>query len=163
MTRHSLDSEPMTDGQRRALFAAARAQGMSRDDLRDMTPTGSVKALSRAQATALLERLNGGRRDRQTRQTKRPSRLPPGVFRFVTDAQVRKVDALRIDLGWSVEDLRSFLSERHYADGRPMATPDRCPAMDSSADGVQVIELLKSVSNKADRAAERRRSQADRR
>lgn len=111
--------------------------------------------LTRPQASALLDRLNCGRAEAR-RPYRRPERLPAGVYRFVTQAQVRKVEALRIDLGWTVDRLRVFMADRHYADGRPMATADRCPAMDSSADGVEVIELLKSVCRKADQAARRR-------
>lgn len=153
--RHSA-GESMSPGQRRALFAAARSRGMDRDDLRAMTPCGSISLLTRDQASALLNRLNRDRAGESPRRYQRPSRLEPGVYRFVTEAQVRKVDALRIDLGWAPERLKEFLSDRHYADGRPMATAERCPAMDTSSDGIQVIELLKSVSDKADRAARRR-------
>lgn len=65
---------------------------------------------------------------------------------------------MRIDLDWTPERLREFLTERHYDDGRPMATEAECPAIDSTHDGVQVIELLKTVHKNSIRASHRRRS-----
>jgi hypothetical protein len=58
---------------------------------------------------------------------------------MATDAQHRKIDALRIDLGWSREKLQRWLSNRHHGDGRPMTS------IDSSRDAQAVIELLKVV------------------
>ena len=51
---------PITEGQRRALFAAAGRIGLDLDGLRAMTPAGSVSKLTRAEAASLLNRLNAG-------------------------------------------------------------------------------------------------------
>jgi len=134
-----MDEPMMTDGQRRALFAASRAHGMDRNALRAMTPVGSISALTFAQASDLLTRLNAGTPHAHPRKTPRGPRRPAGVYAIATAAQRRKIEALRIELGWTAAGLESWLSERSHVDGRPMTR------VDSTRDASAVIELLKAV------------------
>lgn len=149
------NGESITAGQRRAIFAAGKARGLDLDALRELTPSNSISAMSRSQAGALLERLNGtdnhcdariGRHDRHRRP-----RRPKGVIGMVSTAQRAKIDSLRIDMGWTVEGLAGFLAERHFSHGGPMSR------MLTSVDGIEVIELLKQVLQKQ-RAADRKQS-----
>jgi hypothetical protein len=130
---------PITPAQRRALFAIGKARDMSIDDLRDLTPAGSISALTRDEASHLLDRLNAHTDHEHPRRSPRRPRRPKGVYAFASDAQRGKIAALRIDLGWSPEKLHEWLSERHHSDGRPMTR------IDSTTDGQAVIELLKIV------------------
>jgi len=152
MTQTDIDkaigAEPITPSQRRALFSAARSRGMTIDDIRDMTPTGSISALTRSQASDLLDGLNSGTEYAHPRKPRRRSaRRPKGVYALATEAQHRKIESLRIQLGWTREGLRGWLSERHYTDGRPMTK------IDSTSDGSDVIELLKGVLERTERGS----------
>jgi len=138
---------PMTPGQRRALFAAGRARGLDRDTLRALTPAGSISALSADQARELLQRLNAGTEYAHPKVSECPRgpRRPKGVYAIATAAQRGKIDALRIDLGWTPEGLNSWLSERTHVDGRRMTR------VDSTRDANAVIELLKAVVSRTRR------------
>lgn len=152
--------ERITPGQRRALFAIAKDRGWSIDELRSRTPAGSISGMTRAEARALLDRLNGGSPvgrspDARTADAARASpharrpRRPKGIYAFRTDAQIRKIEALRIDLGWTQDGMDAFLAERHFGDGRPMNK------IDSTADGRDVIQLLLHVLECVNRARQR--------
>jgi hypothetical protein len=140
----------MTGGQRRALFAAARRRGFDRDDLRAMTPAGSVSALTIAQAGELLDRLNAGTEHDRTRGRHRPARLPSGVVRFVTASQRAKIESIRLELGWTPQRLDEFLSGRTYDRGGAMNV------IRTSRDGMNVIQLLRGVQANMRRSAARR-------
>lgn len=145
---------PITAGQRKALFAAGRAHGLDIDDLRGLTPAGSVSALTRLQAASLLERLNRGTETARPEPRPRAPRRPKGVLAICTAAQRGKIEALRIDLGWTPEGLTAFLAERHHLDGRAMT------AIDSTKDGAAVIELLKTVLGRTLEARRRESGEA---
>ena len=135
-----MDGQPVTATQRRALFAAGRARRLDIDGLRALSPDGRMSKLTRAQAADLLTRLNQGTDHEHPRRPVRGPRRPKGVYAFVSDAQRRKIESLRIDGGWTHEGLDLWQSERHHDDGRPMTR-----VVESSADDVAVIELLKAV------------------
>jgi len=138
-----MEGERITPPQRRALFAAAGDRGLSIDDIRDMTPAGSISALSRAQASDLLDRINSGTDfDQRRRRRPRGPRRPKGVFAMASPAQRAKIKSLRIDLGWTAEGLVGFLADRHYSHGGPMSK------ILTTADASEVIELLKAVMRK---------------
>lgn len=103
--------------------------------------------MPRGQASDLLDRLNAGKQYEHPRKTVRGRRRPKGVYAMATDAQHRKIESLRIELGCTPNGLRDWLSERHYIDGRPMTR------IDSTADGIAVIELLKSVLERMERSS----------
>lgn len=133
----------ITEGQRRAIFAAGRAKGLGIEELRAMTPAGSISALSRRQANVMLTRLNGHTAADSRRPTRpRGPRRPMGVIALVSEAQLAKIESLRIDLGWPADKLAAFLGERHYSHGGPMSQ------VLTSKDGIERIELLKSVLQK---------------
>jgi len=134
---------PISEAQRKAIFAAGREHGFSIDDLRAMTPAGSISMLNRQQAAELLNRLNRGTAHDHPRKGSRGPRRPAGVYAMCSDAQRRKIVALGIELGWTTEQLQSWLARRHYADRRPMTK------IDSSRDGAEVIELLKGVLDRS--------------
>ncbi|NUQ48108.1 MAG: hypothetical protein HUU22_19010, partial [Phycisphaerae bacterium] len=50
-------SSAITAAQRRLLFRLAAMRGLDLDALRDLTPAGSVSALTIVQAAALIDRL----------------------------------------------------------------------------------------------------------
>jgi len=105
-TAYIAGTEPLSPGQRRALFAVGKRRGLSIDGLRELTPAGSISALTRAQAAGLLDRLNVGTDYEHPRPAQRQPRRPRGVYAIATDAQRRKIEALRIDLGWEQRDGR---------------------------------------------------------
>ncbi|MFQ5495745.1 MAG: hypothetical protein ACE5EX_10235 [Phycisphaerae bacterium] len=153
----TLPDEPITAPQRRALFACAKCKGLDIDDLRALTPCGSISALSRQEAAELLSRLNAGTDYDHPRPARRGVRRPKGVYRFATDAQRRKITALGIDLGWTSDRLHEWLSERHFLDGRPMSKILDKDAAVSTKDGADVIELLKVVNARSARKRARER------
>lgn len=147
-------AEPISPGQRKALFAWAQAKGLGIDDLRALTPAGSISAMSHDQASALLQRLNAGSGYEHPRQAPRGPRRPKGVYRLATPAQRRKIESLRIELGWTPQGFEGWLSERHFGDGRAMTQ------IASSIDAIEVIELLKAVlSRTVDRPGQRNSGQ----
>jgi len=131
--------EPISPRQRKALFAAGKARGLDLDALRSLTPAGEISALTFDQAAALLSRLNDGSRFAHPRHAPRGPRRPKGVYAIAAAAQLRRVEACRIDLGWTPERLAQWLGERHFADRRTMSK------IDSTTDAQSVIELLKAV------------------
>lgn len=141
-------ANPVSDAQRRAIFAAASRIGLSIEDVRALTPSGSISKLTFHQAGDLLKHLNAGTEHAHPRQAPRGPRRPKGVYAIATDAQRRKIESLRISLDWTVEGLNSWLSERTHVDGRPMTR------VDSTADANAVIELLKVVLSKTLKARE---------
>lgn len=147
---------PLSKAQRKALFAAARGKGLSTDDLRAMTPNGSISALSRREAFDLLNRLNAGTEHDRPAPSRRPRRAK-GMYAFVTDAQRDLIAAIRLEIGWSDERFRDWLGKRHYRDdpNRPMTD------MQSSADAERVIELLKGVRDRMARAKAKREEESD--
>ncbi len=138
-TAYIAGTEPLSPGQRRALFAVGKRRGLSIDGLRELTPAGSISALTRAQAAGLLDRLNVGTDYEHPRPAQRQPRRPRGVYAIASEGQRRKIEALRIDLGWKAEKLQAWLAGRHHLDGRRMTR------IDSSSDARDVIELLKVV------------------
>lgn len=146
----------ITPAQRKALFAAARGKGLSTDDLRAMTPRGSISALSRREAFDLLNRLNAGTEYDRPAPHRRPRRAR-GMYAFVTQAQRDLIVSLRLEIGWSDDQFRDWLGKRHYRDDptRPMTD------MQSSADAERVIELLKGVRERMEQAQAKREEAGD--
>lgn len=142
---------PISAGQRKAIFAAAHARGMSIDDIRDMTPAGSISKLTAAEASRVLDSINAGTQHELPRR-KRPRgpRRPKGSIRLATPDQHRFIAALRIELGWTEGELDEFLSKRTFKHGGPM------DKIQTTADGIEVIELLKGVRDRQ-QAADRKR------
>lgn len=134
--RRAADQQKITESQRRAIFAAARARGLALDDLRAMTPQNSISRLTVAQAAALLERINGGPRDSQRRP-----RRPKNVIALVSPSQRDLIDRLRIGLGWTPPMLEEHLAARKH----PGDPARKMSSIDSSSDAVAVIEHLKIV------------------
>jgi hypothetical protein len=74
----------ITEVQRRQLFALARDRGMDLAAVRDLTPAGSVSALTRTQADALIDRLTLGRAQAPCRP-RRGRRASPHQIRFINE------------------------------------------------------------------------------
>ena len=125
----------------RALFAAAHARGMDDDELRALTPTGSVKALTFPQASQLLNRLNGRGPGYKPPRNRKPRRAPD-TFAPLSDEQRDLIDRkLRIALGWTPEQMKAHLEKKHY-----VSDPSRdMSSIVSTTDGVAVAEHLKKV------------------
>ena len=142
----------ITREQMRALFAAAARATLTVEELRAMTPHKSISRMTIAEASALLDRLNHGTAHAKPRPSPQASplksqaspRRPAGIATFVTDGQKLMIDSLRLELGWTPDQLRLWLDKRHYRNdpARPMSQ------IHSSADGVAVIELLKAVRDR---------------
>jgi hypothetical protein len=145
--------QPLTPYQRRALFAAARARGLDHQELRALTPTGSIARLTIRQAAALLDSLNRGTDHERSGRPRRPRR-PRGILAMASGAQLAKIEGLRERLGWTREGLTAFLATRHYDHGDPMT------AIVSGRDAQEIILLLSDVADRTDNA-KRRRAVAD--
>lgn len=146
--------QKLTDQQRRHIFAAGRERGMSTDDLRRMTPAGSISMLTRDQAASLIDALKRGKSPDYERRPRMPrgksrSRKPEGVIRMISEAQRARIEALRIDIDCTKEELQDWLRVRHFPDGRPLTE------MCSGDDAVYVIELLKHVLNRTIKGRQR--------
>lgn len=136
----------------RALFAAASRATLTVEELRALTPRRSISKMTTVEASALLDRLNKGTAYAQPRPAPQTSplksqaspRRPAGVHRMVTIGQKLLIDSLRLELGWTPDQLRLWLDKRHYRRD-PARTMSR---IDSSADAVSVIELLKGVRDR---------------
>ena len=95
------DADRITADQRRLLFALARQRGMGKEDLRAATPAGSVSKLTRAEASALIDRLRG--------PASPARRTPRGT---VTMKQLGMMAHLVKMIGFSSEQLGAWLSKR---------------------------------------------------
>ncbi len=51
--------QPLSEAQRRMIFGLGTSKGFDIDDLRSITPAGSISALTRAQAAKLIDTLTG--------------------------------------------------------------------------------------------------------
>lgn len=142
---------PISAGQRKAIFAAARSRGLSIDDIRGMTPQGSVSKLTAAEASRVLDAINAGTPHELVRRKRpRSPRRPKGTIRLVTPEQHRLIAALRIELGWTENQLREFLAARTFAHGGKM------DKVTTTADGIEAIELLKGVRDRQAAASRKR-------
>lgn len=142
----------ITREQMRALFAAASRATLTVEELRALTPHQSISRMTIAEASALLDRLNKGTAyaaPRPSPQAPGPrpratARRPSGIATFVTDGQKLMIDSLRLELGWTPDQLRLWLDKRHYRNDPARSMSQ----IHSSADGVAVIELLKAVRDR---------------
>lgn len=135
----------LTPAQRSKIFAVAKQRGLSIDDVRDMTPAGSVSMLTKVQAAALIDALEKGQSPDYARAaTKRPRRDRPaeGSIRLVSDAQRNTIESLRRDCGFTEASFQTWLSQRSFNDRRPLTD------MKTSGDAIFIIELLKRVRDK---------------
>ncbi len=94
----------ITAEQRRALFAIARRLGFDTDEMRVLTPTGSISALTPLQASDLIERFtNGGH-----------GPCPEGT---ATARQLGFADHVRRNLGMGDADFRGWLLQMFHVPG----------------------------------------------
>ena len=154
-----------TAAQRRAIVLAGRRLGLSLDALRGLTPQGSLRALSFAQAAALLDQLNQGRQRPAYAAKRLPAsdarasgdagsagrRSVPGIVKFVTPAQREEMEALRLRLGWSPKGLDRFLDVTFG-----LTTATRARRRDAS----RAIAILNKILDHAV-SKERRRLEAE--
>lgn len=130
---------PITDAQRRKLFALARERGLDLDDLRAMTPAGSISLLRIDQAAELIDRIEGRPNPAPPPRTahRRP-RLPAGVIRLATAEQRAEIDrlaeAISAHYGWTRADLEAWLQPRRHR-----LTPD------TSREAMETIRFLRQV------------------
>ncbi len=110
MTDKSISSPQM-----RKLFAVARERGLTHDDLRAITPTGSVAMLTYHQAADLLTRLCGRRKRTPEQRRRRSPRT--GAIRVATDPQKSYIRILAEQLGLSDSQLDSYIRSHHHRDG----------------------------------------------
>lgn len=135
---------PITEPQRRAIFAAARQRGMSPDDVRALCPKGSVSMLSSFEASRVLDRLNGKTDDDRSHRPKRRKSGARDVTRMISSDQLAYIDKLRICMGWTKRHLGEHLDAKHYK-----SDPSRkMSVMQSSPDAVAVIEHLRKIATR---------------
>lgn len=150
-------ADTLTSAQRSKLFALAKEQGHTIDDLRAMTPAGSISMLTRGQAATLIDALEKGNSPNYGRTPRMPRR-PAGTIRFMTDAQCSAIDRARARLGMTATQFHDWLAKRHFRSdpSRSMACVLDPKAAVSTADAGEVIELLKAVVAKHEQAVSRR-------
>jgi len=102
-------SHPITADQRRMVFALAKGRGMSTDDIRELTPAGSISALSTGQASQLIDALRGKRSADLTAAT------GPGAP--ATDAQIQMLYGLAEDAGMDRRHLQNFCRSKFHVNG----------------------------------------------
>ncbi len=148
--------QKLTAAQRCKIFALGNEQGKGIDDLRAMTPVGSISMLTRMQAAQLIDALEHGKSPDYEKRSRVPAsrrpgyRRPKNVIRMVTDQQRNMIEALRIDFDWTKDGLDKWLSARHYpGEQRPLTQ------MQTSKDAQFVIELLKEVLNRSMKGRQR--------
>lgn len=109
-------TDPITDAQRRAIFALAAQRGLTIDDLRPLTPQRSIGRLTRAQAAHLLDYLAG--------------RSPADVGRSPADVGRAPADAGRspADAGRTPADVTGPPSDPVAAPGTAHTAPRAAPA-----------------------------------
>jgi len=134
---------PVTRAQMAKIWAAAREIGMDRETLYLLVPRGSIRNLSREEASELIEQLCGGpgssAEDTRTRYHDRP-RTPPG--RYVTAGQRRLIAALFHRLGWDADPrrMRGFL--------RKYAHVERIDDLRDRKRAIAIIEALKAIAGR---------------
>ena len=110
-----MTDQPISQPQRRKLFAVARERGLTHDDLRAMTPAGSVSALSYHQAAELLTRLCGKPYRAPERRRRRSRRT--GAIPIATNPQKFYIRILADQLGLSKSQLDAYIRSRHHRNG----------------------------------------------
>ena len=144
-------ARPITGPQTRAVHAAAAAHGYTggayRSLLESMFGVRSSRQLTVAQASELLDRLNGkrragdsgsgGSRSGDSRSGDgRPRRLPPGTVRLPTAPQRRLIGALAAKLDMDAGDVERFAAGRLKLEGgRPK----------TSTEARKLIEALRAM------------------
>ncbi len=112
----------ITGAQRRTIFGLAKGIGFGLDDVRALTPCGSVSALSRAEAADLINRLRGGSGQAAESGTYDDSSASDRP----TAAQRRTLAKLRAELGFTDAQFAAWIAGRfRIHDARKM---DRKPA-----------------------------------
>jgi len=111
----SRQSADITPAQLRAIWTAARDQGLAEDLLRDLVQhvsgQRSTRALTRRQASTVIDQLRGGER----RFGKNKFRELDGRPDMATGAQLRKIEAMWRDRAFSRDkqsSLRQWLTNR---------------------------------------------------
>lgn len=140
----SYSPRPITEPQRKAIFAAARQRGMSTDDVRALCPNGSVSMLSSLEASRVLDRLNGKPDDDRSHRPKRRKSGARDVTRMISSDQLAYIDKLRICMGWTKRHLGEHLDTKHYK-----SDPSRkMSVMRSSPDASAVIDHLLKIATR---------------
>jgi len=101
-------SHPITADQRRKIFALAKGRGLSIDDIRDLTPAGSISAMSTGQASRVIDALSGKRVDLTA---------PTGPTAAPTDAQIAMLYAMAQDAGMDRRHLQNFMRSKFEITG----------------------------------------------
>lgn len=97
-----METEPITKAQIKAIWTLARNAGLDRDTLYAMIPGGSMRALTRGQAGAIIERLSPDAKPKRRRRRTGPA--SPNVRRLATPKQRAFLRHLFEDvLGWKAE------------------------------------------------------------
>jgi hypothetical protein len=147
----SLRTKPNTStpSQWRAIHVLARDRGLSRDAVHDAAGVASLRELSSAQASQLIERLGGGELPNPPGRSPKPARRPPparGVTRMISTDQAEQIERLGL-LYFEPNDqaLRAWLTkdfECPRGDPRELATAQRAG---------EVIAVLKQMLHRRGR------------
>jgi len=110
--------EPLSPAQRRSIFSLARSRGLDLDDIRALCPRGHVSTLTRGQAAALIDRLDGREAARPNApglgsRVSGPGSRSPSPDSSATSAQLAFASDLAAGAGLDRRDLARWLHRRY--------------------------------------------------
>lgn len=134
----------ITTAQIRALFAAGRKLGLSSDAVREAAG-GSVRSLSRSDASDLIERLGGGELphapgDPWTTHYRRPRRRPvPGIIRMISDRHCELIAKMLTEV-FKTEDAGAAWLKKYFG----FATPRELGSEKRAGEVIHVLKKIKA-------------------
>jgi hypothetical protein len=137
--------KPLTSAQIRALWAIARARGLSRDELHAAAGVASLKELSVSAAARLIDSLQTASHKREW-QPGPPDRTARGALRLASERQRNQIQALFDELGWPADKARGWLAKR----GR-FAIHDLAAGAFSSRTATALVLQLRAIARKGGR------------
>lgn len=137
----TIDASPrsISPAQIRALLATGRKRGMEVDDVR-AAAGGSLRKLSRAQASKLIERLGGGELPNPpgTPQRQQRRRAEPGVYRMITEEHCEQIAHLLNQVFDTPREAAAWLQKNFKVlDLRRLGTAKR------AGEVIRVLKLIK--------------------
>ena len=139
MAKLSTNPGSITQRQITAIWSTARGRGLSSEQVHEAAG-GSLAALSRKQASDLIDRLGGGGLPNPPGEAPPPARhrAKPGVTRMITPEQIEQITGLLLDV---FDDAESHA----YAWLDKMFKVDSIRALATAKRAGEVIRVLKEM------------------